>query len=178
MAEPEVWLCGRVDGVIALLQPVAHSLLQSRRELSAELAGLSLSDVRSRPGGAASVEFHARHAIGSLDRLTTYARGEQLSDAQLAALAAERVPDGADDLPERLIADFDAMVSRVLQQLSETQETALLEPREVGRARLPSTVLGLLVHAAEHTQRHLGQLTTTARIARGMRADRSASAPR
>jgi hypothetical protein len=178
MAEPEVWLCGPIDGVAPLLQPVAHSLLQSRRELAAELPGLAPAELRSRPGGAASVEYHARHAIGSLDRLSTYARGEQLSDAQLAALEAEHVPDGAADLAARLVADFDATVARVLRQLGETSQAELVERRDVGRARLPSTVIGLLVHAAEHTQRHVGQLTTTAKIVRDARAARHVRTPR
>ena len=178
MDEPEIWLCGPIDGVIPLLQPVAHSLLQSRRELSAQLPDLATAELRARPGGAASVEYHARHAIGSLDRLSTYARGEQLSDTQLAALKGEQVPDGAADLAVRLVADFDAMVSRVLRQLHETPEAVLTERREVGRARLPSTVLGLLFHAAEHTQRHLGQLATTAKIVRGARARPPVGAPR
>jgi uncharacterized damage-inducible protein DinB len=164
MGEPEVWLCGPIVGVIPLLQPVAHSLLQSRRELAEALSGLSPAHLRARPGGAASVEYHARHATGSLDRLATYARGEQLSGAQLGALKAEQEPDGSADLAARLVSHFDATVTRVLQQLRETPEAVLAERREVGRARLPSTVIGLLVHAAEHTQRHVGQLATTAKI--------------
>jgi len=40
----------------------------------------------------------------------------------------------------------------------------LTDARAVGRQRLPSTVIGLLVHAAEHTTRHAGQIITTAKI--------------
>jgi hypothetical protein len=169
MTAPEVWLCGPVDGVPALLQPVAHSLLQSRRELAGAMSDLSPAELRARPFGAASVEFHARHAIGSLGRLTTYARGEALTLVQLAELDSESVPDPHDDAGARLVASFHVAVDQALRQLGATPDASLLEPREVGRARLPSTVLGLLVHAAEHTQRHLGQLATTARIVRGKR---------
>ena len=108
--------------------------------------------------------FHARHAAGSLDRLFTYARGEQLSAAQRAAMAAEAQPDLRPQVVPALLAEFDAAVDRALDQLRSTDETALRAPRGVGRAQLPSTVLGLLFHAAEHTQRHLGQIVTTAKI--------------
>lgn len=169
MADPEVWLRGPVTGVPPLLQPVAHSLLQSLEELRRELSDLTPAELRARPAGAASVEFHARHAIGSLDRLATYARGEPLSAAQLHTLSSESVPDPHDDAGARLLAAYAESLDRVMRQLATTTDASLTEPREVGRARLPSTVIGLLVHAAEHAQRHVGQLTTTARIVRSAR---------
>ena len=169
MSDAEVWLRGPVSGVPPLLQPVAHSLLQSREELQRVLSDLTPAELRARPAGGASVEYHVRHAVGSLDRLTTYARGEALTEAQLAALSAEIVPDPREDVGSRLVAAFLQAVDDVVHQLSATADAQLLERRDVGRARLPSTVIGLLVHAAEHTQRHLGQLTTTARIVRGAR---------
>lgn len=161
---PEVWLTGPVPGIPALLQPVAHSLLQSRDELHTTLATLAPTDIWVTPGGAASVGFHARHAAGSLDRLFTYARGEQLSAAQKAALAAEGQPDLRPQEVAGLLAEFDAAVERALAQLRATDESTLTQARGVGRSQLPSTVLGLLFHAAEHTQRHMGQLMTTAKI--------------
>ena len=166
---PEVWLRGPIPDVPALLQPVAHSLLQSREELHATLAGLSPGDVWITPGGAASVGFHARHAAGSLDRLFTYARGEQLNAAQKAALAAEGQPDLRPQVVAGLLAEFDAAVERALAQLRTTDESTLTQARGVGRGQLPSTVVGLLFHAAEHTQRHMGQLMTTARVIQGNR---------
>jgi uncharacterized damage-inducible protein DinB len=102
-----------------------------------------------------------RHAAGSLDRLFTYARGEQLSSTQREALASEGEPDLSSDVDRHLVDAFDRAVERALEQLRTTSEATLLEARGVGRARLPTTVLGLLFHAAEHTQRHLGQLVTT-----------------
>jgi len=164
MSQPEVWLRGVLPDVPPLLQPVAHSLLQSREEVRETLPGLTPAQLWARPGGAASVGFHARHAAGSIDRLLTYARGEPLSAAQLASLAAEGDPDVAADAAVRLVAAFDATVERALVQVRTTDASTLLEPRGVGRARLPSTVIGLLFHAAEHTQRHVGQLMTTARV--------------
>jgi uncharacterized damage-inducible protein DinB len=164
MAAVEVWLRGPIPAVPALLQPVAHGLLQCREELIAHLAGLTPAQIWARPSNAASIGFHARHAAGSLDRLFTYARGERLSAAQRAALAAEDRPDLTPTVGAALAAAFDETVGRALDQLRATPETTLLDARGVGRAQLPSTVLGLLFHAAEHTQRHIGQLVTTAKI--------------
>jgi uncharacterized damage-inducible protein DinB len=147
-----------------MLQPVAHGLLQCREEVRETLMTLGDHALRVAPGGAATAEYHVRHAIGSLDRLCTYARGEQLTAAQLASLKAEYTATSS--TAADLIAAFDTAVERALAQLRLTREAALLEPREVGRARLPSTVIGLLFHAAEHTQRHTGQLATTARVVR------------
>ena len=167
MSEPEVWLRGPIEDVAPLLQPVAHGLLQCRLEVRATLPSLTAAELWTSPGGAATAGYHVRHAIGSLDRLFTYARGEQLSREQLAALREEGRPDERDGIENELVAEFDAAVERALTQLRATDPATLLEPREVGRARLPSTVLGLLFHAAEHTQRHVGQLVTTAKVLNG-----------
>ena len=161
---PEVWLRGPVPGIPALLQPVAHSLLQCREELNAAIPGLTSDQIWETPSGAASLGYHVRHAAGSLDRLFTYARGERLSAEQRAALAAEAQPDLAPNAAARLLARFNETVDRALEQLRNTQESTLQDFRGVGRAQLPSTVLGLLFHAAEHTQRHAGQVATTVRI--------------
>jgi hypothetical protein len=162
--QPEVWLRGPVPGIPALLQPVAHSLLQSREELQATLERLTPEQIWTRPAGAASVGFHARHAGGSLDRLFTYARGERLSPEQHAALAAEGEPDAEPRAEERLIAGFSDAVERALAQLRATAEATLSDARAVGRAQLPTTVMGLLFHGAEHALRHVGQAVTTAKV--------------
>ena len=167
MSEPEVWLRGPIEHVPPMLQPVAHSLLQCRNEVRATLPPLAPADVWARPGGGASIGYHVRHAVGSLDRLLTYARGEPLSEAQLAAMRNERRAEEREGIQDSLLAEFDAAVERALAQVRATDPSTLLEPREVGRARLPSTVIGLLFHAAEHTQRHVGQLVTTSKVVRG-----------
>lgn len=138
-------------------------MLQCREEVTERVSGLTPDRIWARPGGAAAIGFHARHAAGSLDRLFTYARGESLSPVQLATLAAEEQPDHSSDIATQLVAAFDDAVERALAQLRTTNDATLLEPRAVGRAKLPSTVIGLLFHAAEHTQRHVGQLVTTAK---------------
>ena len=168
MSEPEVWLRGPVAHVPPLLQPVAHSLLQCREEVERLLAGMTPERIWKTSGRGASIGFHVLHAIGSLDRLFTYARGAMLSEAQLAVLAQESQADpdlGADDL----LAAFDAAVECSLDQLRATDASTLTAGRAVGRARLPSTVIGLLFHGAEHTQRHVGQAVTTSRVLPGER---------
>ena len=165
VSQPEVWLRGPVPGIPDLLQPVAHGLLQCREEVHAYVAPLTADDLWARPSGSGSIGFHVRHAAGSLDRLFTYARGEALSKAQRKALADESEPDMSGDEARTLVAAFDAAIDTALLQLRATAESTLLEPRGVGRERIPSTVLGLLFHAAEHTQRHIGQVVTTIKIA-------------
>ena len=152
---------GALPGYAPLLQPVAHSLLQSLEEVQTHLAGMTPEQLWARPGGAAPAGYHVRHAAGSLDRLLTYARGEQLSAEQLSVLNREAEPDLNPGAAARLVQLFVEMVERALQQVRDTPESILLEHRGVGRAQLPSTVLGLLFHAAEHTQRHAGQMVTT-----------------
>ena len=162
----EPWLRGPVPGVAAPLQPAAHALLQAVEDVRRVVTPLDADAAIASPGGgAAGVTFHLRHAAGSLDRLLTYARGESLNDEQRAALAAEQRPEPMSG--ERLVALFEAQVERALAQLRATDERTLGEPRGVGRAKLPSTVLGLLFHAAEHTQRHVGSMITTARVVSG-----------
>ena len=160
---PEVWLRGPLPDIPPLLQPVAHALLQAREEVVAELAGFPEDRLWTRPGGVASVGFHLQHLSGVLDRLFTYAQGKGLNEAQSRKLATEGTPEPGAGIPE-LISRFGSQVDRALEQLRTIDERTLTDSRAVGRAQLPSTVLGLLVHAAEHTQRHVGQLLVTVRV--------------
>jgi len=165
MSQPEPWLRGPIPGIPPLLMPVAHALVMAREDVEAALSALSADELWARPNGAASAGFHAMHLAGSLDRLFTYARGEQLTADQLRMLEREKSPEPPPSAElVRLVHDT---VDRALAQLRATDERTLLEPREVGRMKLPSNVLGLLFHAAEHTQRHVGQLVTTAKVVRG-----------
>jgi uncharacterized damage-inducible protein DinB len=163
---PEVWLRGPLPGIPQLLQPVAHALLQAREEVVAVMAGFPEKRLWERPAGVASVGFHLQHLTGVLDRLFTYAQGKRLNEDQTQALAAEGVPDPRVPI-EGLLTAFHKQVDRALEQLRGTDERTLTEYRSVGRAEMPSTTLGLLVHAAEHTQRHVGQLLVTVRVQRG-----------
>jgi len=163
MAKQEAWLRGPIERVPPLLQPVAHSLVQCREEIEAYLSTLTPDQIWRSPNGAASVGYHVRHAAGSLDRLFTYARGAMLSDGQRQVLEQESQPD-PDLTADDLLGAFDAAVERALDQLRETSDGSLTHARAVGRQRLPSSVIGLLFHAAEHAQRHCGQIATTVKL--------------
>jgi uncharacterized damage-inducible protein DinB len=121
----------------------------------------------ARPGGAASIGFHLAHLPGSLDRLLTYSRAESLSSDQVTALAAERTVQEHRPELARLLATFAAGLDAAIEYLREVPAGSLLLPREVGRKRLPSTVLGLIFHAAEHSSRHAGQIVTLTRVVQG-----------
>jgi uncharacterized damage-inducible protein DinB len=164
--QPEVWLRGPVEGVPAPLQPVAHALLQSREDVEGLMQDFPDDLLWQRPAGVASVGFHLQHLSGVVDRLFTYARDESLSPEQRRALAAETSPPDPSVRTRDLVDAFVRQIDRALDQLRSAEEQALGEPRFVGRKRLPSTYLGLLFHAAEHTQRHVGQLLVTSRVLR------------
>ena len=167
----EVWLRGPLPEMPPLLQPVAHALLQARDELDAAMQDFPPALLNERPGGVASVAFHLQHLAGVLDRTFTYARAEALSEHRLAALAAEYPPLTIEgDTVQKLVQRFAAQVDSALAQLRGTDEATLPEARGVGRAQLPSTVIGLLVHAAEHTTRHLGQLLVTAKWVKSVKS--------
>ncbi|HLS47261.1 MAG TPA: DinB family protein [Gemmatimonadales bacterium] len=160
----EAWLSGPVPGIPAPLQPVAHALMQVRRDLPPLLRSLGHDQLWARPGASASIGYHAVHLAGSLDRLFTYARAAPLSEEQRAALAFERSVDESRPDIDRVAGILEASLSAALSQLEGTDPEGLLDPREVGRARLPSTTLGLLFHGAEHSTRHAGQIMTLVRV--------------
>jgi DinB superfamily len=164
---PEAWQRGPVAGVPPLLMPVAHALIQAREDAERALTGLSIDQIWMRPAGAASVGFHVRHLGGALDRLFTYARGESLSDEQRRRIPIEGIPGEPAAGAADLLADLDERVGLALAQVQATPESTLLDARGIGRQQLPSTVIGLLFHGAEHAIRHAGQAITTARIVKG-----------
>ena len=166
--QPEVWLRGPIAGVDPLLMPAAHALMQTLEDAERETAHLTVEDIWRPAGSAAPVGFHLRHLAGSTDRLLTYARGEKLTDAQRAAFAAEKTPGNPPADATMLLDVLRSTVEGALAQLRSTPTSVLLEPRPVGRAGLPTTVLGLLFHAAEHAQRHAGQIATTVRALQGI----------
>ncbi|MEO8089162.1 MAG: DinB family protein [Gemmatimonadales bacterium] len=160
----EAWLRGPITGIDPLLQPAAHTLVQVGEDVIPIVQHLTPAQLWARPGGAASIGFHLAHLPGSLDRLLTYSRSAPLTDDQLAALASERTVH--EDRPEltRLLARFSAGLEAAVDYLRTVPRDSLLLPREVGRKRMPSTTLGLIFHAAEHSSRHAGQIVTLTRI--------------
>jgi len=161
MAEP--WLRGPMEGVDALIAPVLRSLEQTREDLEQHTSGLSTDQIWAQPQGFAPLGFQLRHIAGSIERLLTYAEGGQLSEQQMAALKAEMTPGPN---REELLAAIDAAIAGVESMIRRTPVTELSAPRGVGRKMLPTTVIGLLVHIAEHTQRHVGEAIVMAKLAR------------
>ncbi len=159
--QPEVWLRGPVPDIPAALQPVAHALIQAQEDVAA-LAGSVPSSILWRQAGAASPGFHLLHLAGALDRLFTYARGEALTDEQRTAARAEAQNHPDLDAPA-LAGRVSTAIARALAQLRGTDPSALFDDRRVGRTA-SSTLLGILMHAAEHTTRHAGQFITTVKI--------------
>jgi uncharacterized damage-inducible protein DinB len=165
MAGTEWWQRGPVDGVPVVLQPVAHILLQVRESVGEMVEGLTEDEWNRRPAGVASAAFHLRHMTGVIDRLFTYARGQSLSTEQLAAIKLEGAPLADADVAGALDA-LSQRVDAALAELKTIDVTTLGDFRGVGRAQLPSTVIGCLVHGAEHAMRHVGQLSVTVRVVR------------
>lgn len=161
----EWWQRGRVEGVPDLLQPVAHILLQVRETIGELVDGLAESEWNARPGGVAAPSFHVRHITGVIDRLFTYARGELLTEEQLASMRSEGDALSAVDIPAMLRA-LDARIDDAVNELRAIDVSTLAQWRGVGRTQLPSTVIGCLVHGAEHSMRHVGQLSVTLRVAK------------
>ncbi len=165
MANTEWWQRGPVDGIPAVLQPIAHILLQVRESVGEIVEPLTADEWNARPAGVASAAFHVRHIAGVIDRLFTYARGSALSTEQFAAIRSE----GQELLGADVATVLNALSTRVdaaLAELRTIDVTTLADFRGVGRAQLPSTVIGCLVHGAEHAMRHVGQLSVTVRIVR------------
>ncbi|WP_025761294.1 hypothetical protein [Dyadobacter tibetensis] len=162
----EVWLRGPITDVPALLQPVAHALLQSVEELEKAGIGFPSPLLWERPCQTASVGFHLQHLSGILDRLFTYARGESLNENQLNYLKQEGHAPYPNCSFHQLFSSYQLQVEKCLDQLKTVNLDHLTDLRYVGRAMIPSTQIGLLFHAAEHAQRHVGQLIVTARILR------------
>lgn len=159
--KPEPWLRGTLTDVAAVPRGVLHALELAREDIARWCARLRDDQLNARPAGIAPIAFHIRHIGRSIDRLLTYAEGNQLAPAQLDAMKQE-LAAGAQS--EALFAEFDAAMDRAPERIRAINVSDLDKPRKVGRRELPTTVAGLLIHVADHTQRHVGQAITTAKI--------------
>ncbi|MEO8766706.1 MAG: DinB family protein [Ginsengibacter sp.] len=160
----EVWQRGPIENIPALLQPVAHALLQAREELSDMMNTFPENLLWERPCGVASPAFHLQHLTGVLDRLFTYGRKQALSSDQLYALSIEGNQHETLSSLVELIELFDKQVDLSINELSHVNIDTLTEARTIGRKKIPTTLIGLYVHAAEHTMRHIGQLLVTTKV--------------
>ena len=159
--EPEPWLRGPLVGVPSHVMPVFFSFAQVREDLASHTAGLTRDQLWRPISGKHSLGFHLKHIAGSVDRLVTYLTGSQLSSEQLDFLRHEHTPDS--ELPP-LLAQVNDSLQAAEQQLLLVKKEDLFQPRFVGRKSLPTSVIGLLVHVCEHTQRHLGQAILIAKL--------------
>lgn len=162
--QKEVWQRGPLPAIAPLLQPVAHALLQAREEVNAYMQDFPAALLWIRPAGMASAGFHLQHLSGVLDRVFTYAKAEGLTPFQFSQLDEEGKDAAHGYTTKELVERFDKQVDLAIAQLKETNTATLPDYRGIGRAGLPSTVIGLLVHGAEHTMRHVGQLMVTAAV--------------
>ena len=163
---PEPWLSGSLAEVPAVPRAVLHALELARMDLEKWCGGMTDEEMNARPGGVAPVAFHLLHIARSLDRLLTYAEGRTLSEAQMKGLKTE-LEAGAK--AEDVLAELRRGLAESSQRVKAIGAGTLEEPRFVGRKKMPTTVGGLLVHCADHTQRHVGQAVTTAKIVKGSR---------
>jgi hypothetical protein len=163
--EPEPWLRGTLGEVEPVRRAVLHALELAGEDAVRWCVGLSDSEMFARPLGLPPVAFQMRHMVRSLDRLLTYAEGWQLSEEQMGALRTEM--DGGS--AAEVWAEFRLGMERALVRVRAVAPERFGEVRGVGRRLLPSTVAGVLIHCAEHTQRHAGQMVTTAKVVGAMR---------
>lgn len=161
--QAEPWLRGPLPGVDTFVAPLLYSFQMAREDLARYTAALTTEQIWATPHGFGSVGFHMRHVAGSTDRLMTYVSGGQLSSSQMAALKTEKEPGAT---REMLLAGIDSAFESAEAVARALDPSRLADPRGVGRKQLPTTVIGLLVHIAEHTQRHVGQAISAAKLAK------------
>jgi uncharacterized damage-inducible protein DinB len=154
---------GPIPGVHPLVAPVLYSFQQAREDLARYTEGLTYEQIWATPHGFGPVGFHLRHIAGSTGRLMTYLQGGALNPRQLEALRTEMEPAAAGR--DALLALLDQSFRDAEAIVRSLDLSTLAEPRAVGRKRLPTTVIGLLTHIAEHTQRHVGQAISAAKLA-------------
>jgi uncharacterized damage-inducible protein DinB len=161
LAEP--WLRGTHPDVPPVARAVLHALELAKEDLQRWCGGLNDAALHARPKGIAPVAFHLKHIARSIDRLLTYAEGGSLSAKQMAELKSEMDGSGTS---ESIFAEVEVGFVRAAERVRHFRSESLAETRAVGRSGLPTTVAGLLVHVADHTQRHVGQAITTAKMVR------------
>jgi len=159
--QPEPWLRGTLTETPAVQRAVLHAFQAAEEDLNKWCRSLTDEEINQRPAGLASVAFHLRHIPGSVDRLLTYAEDRALSEEQLQTMKAEGSAVGSTSECLQALSDGLTAAADRVRRLNPSHVD---RPRYVGRKRLPTTVGGLLVHVADHTQRHVGQAITTARV--------------
>ncbi len=158
---PEPWLRGTLTEVRAVPRAVLHTLELAREDLEQWCGPLSDAELNARPAGIAPVAFHLRHIARSIDRLLTYAEGKQLNATQIAEMKSELDPDAS---RKDLFAELELALGNGAERIRALDPARVEDSRSVGKKELPTTLGGLLVHVADHTQRHVGQAVTTSKL--------------
>jgi len=161
---PEPWLRGTLTEVAPVQRAVLHALELALEDLEKWCGELTDEELNSRPTGVAPIAFHIRHIARSTDRLVTYAEGGTLTPEQIASMKAELEPGGSRG---QLFGELRDSLSRSMSRIKAFSAEALADTRAVGRQQMPTTVAGLLVHVADHAQRHVGQAITTTKVVKG-----------
>ncbi len=164
---PEPWLRGTLSDVPVLQRALLHSLQMAQEDVAKWCSALDDGEFHTRPSGLPSVAFQLRHIARSLDRFCCYAEGTPLSQEQLNSLSSEMDAGGT---REEIFRELEASLDRTRQRLDKIVRQPADMPVKIGRKGLPTTLAGLLIHAAEHTQRHVGQAITTAKVIMANRA--------
>lgn len=159
--QPEPWLRGTLTDVPAVARAVLHAFELAQEDVKRWTAPLSEADLNARPHNLPSIAFHLRHIVRSLDRLITYGEGNQLSAEQISAIKSEMDPGTS---REALFTEFERGLESAAQRVRALAAGDLEQARSIGKKRLPTSVGGVLVHLADHTQRHVGQIVTTAKV--------------
>jgi uncharacterized damage-inducible protein DinB len=162
----EPWLSGTHTDVPAVGRAVLHALELALDDIRKWTDGLTDAEVHAQPLGLPAISFHLKHIARSIDRILTYAEGAQLTTDQLTAMKAEQT--GAEILSD-LLTELEASLTNAAQRIRKLAAGNFDEPRAVGRKQLPTSMGGALIHVADHTQRHTGQVVTTAKILKALR---------
>jgi uncharacterized damage-inducible protein DinB len=165
----EPWLSGTDADVPAAGRAVLHALELSLDDLTKWTAGLTDAEVHSQSLGLTSIAFHLRHIARSVDRILTYAEGGQLTAEQLAALKTEYDGEGKLEPLAILLAEVEVSFNDAADRIRVLATADLNTPRFVGRKQLPTSIGGAMIHVADHTQRHTGQVVTTAKVIKALR---------
>ena len=165
-SQPEPWLRGTLTEVPPIARAVLHAIQLAQEDIHRWCVDLTTGELHATPFGLTPVAFHIRHMGRSLDRLLTYAEGNQLSVPQKAALSVELEPGAEASL---IFQEFAMACEEAVLRIHALAAVDPAQPRAVGRKALPTTVGGLLVHCADHTQRHTGQAVTTAKLLLALR---------
>jgi uncharacterized damage-inducible protein DinB len=163
----EPWLRGTRTETPAVVRAVLHAIDLALENIADSAEGLTVDEIDVRPYGLASIGFHIRHLTGALDRSLTYASGSGLSDAQFAALAEEKAGKGVP--VDVLLEALRASAARATERLQVLDPSGFEAARWIGRKRLATTLGGIVVHIADHTQRHTGQVVSTAKLLKVLR---------